>query len=187
MRFGTSARIAAGLAVIAVVVGVNQIRGPKSPQVLGTKFAPCVVDGARVTSGPRRIEATTLTVTVLHGKAVAALVPPVKLNPNETPASEAKPAATLVMGVAKSSHKGIATLTVRLTNASDCSITFDNVTVTARRTASSIESNHATFSGVDHVGVKAGHSAKSQVTLDAKTDGSWQFNASATADVGATS
>ena len=187
MRFGTSARIAAGLAVIAVVVAVNQIHGPNAPHVLGAKLTPCAVDGARVTSGPRRIQATTLTVTVLHGKAVAALVPPVRLNPNETPAPVAKPAAALAMGAAKSSHKGVAILTVRLTNSSDCSVAFSKVTVTARRTASAIESSSAKFSGADRVVVKPGHFAKSQVSLDVKTDGSWEFNASATADVGASS
>jgi len=187
MRFGTTARIAAGLAVVGIVVAVNQMSGPKTPRVLGNKITACHVGGNRVALGPQRADAQTLTVTVLHGKAVAALVPPVRLEPGagRTAAPEAKPAASVSLGAARSTRKGVATLTVHLANASDCPIEFSNVRVTARRTASAVEAITATFSGVDKVLVRPGRSAKSRVTIDVKTDGSWAFNASATADVGA--
>ena len=186
MRFGTSARIAAGLAVVAVVVAVNQISAPK-PRVLGTKITACRVDGTLVSTGPSRVVAEPLTVTVLHGKPAAALVPPVKVTPNATPPTEATQAATISLGAAKTAGKGRARLTVRVANLSDCPIAFDGVTVTARRTSSAVESTVAIFGNDSRVLVRAGRSVKSTVELDVARDGSWAFNASATTDVGAAS
>jgi hypothetical protein len=175
-------RIGIALGIVAIVVGVNQVSSPKpNPRVLGTKVSNCKAGGVIVPLGVRKLRADVLSVSVVKGKPAAVLVPPVKLGPGQTqPVAPAR----ISLGV-RGSKPGTMNATVTVENASSCPVTFTAVQVSARRTASAVDSVLVSFGGRDRVVLEPGHRANGRASLPAKTDGTWSVEATATADVGA--
>jgi hypothetical protein len=175
-------RVGLGLALIALVVGVNQLSSPKSPpRVLGTKISHCTVAGVVVPLGARQVRAEALSVSIVDGKPASVLAPPLKLAPGR---SQAGVPARISVGV-RGSKPGTMNATVTVENTSSCPVTFTAVQVSARRSAAAVDSILVSFGGRDRVVLEPGHRATGRASLPANTNGSWTVDATATADVGA--
>jgi hypothetical protein len=179
---GTPARVGLGLAVVALVVGLNQLSSPKPPsRVLGTKISRCTVGGVVVPLGPRQVRTDDLSVSIVKGKLASVLAPPLKLAPGQAvPAAPAQ----ISIGV-RGSKPGTMNATVTVENTGSCPVTFTAVRVSARRSAAAVDSVLVSFGGRDRVVLERGHRATGRASLPANADGSWTVDATATADVGA--
>ena len=182
MAVGNPVRIAIALSAIAAVVGFNQMsQRPSKPAVLGTKISHCKVGQTSVPLGVRQVHAEALSVSIVKGKPASILVPPVKLSPGQV---QPLVPVRITLGV-RGSKPGALNATVTVENATSCPVTFTAVQVSARRTASAVDSVLVSFGGRDRVVLDPGRRATGRASLPARTDGSWKVNAVATADVGA--
>jgi hypothetical protein len=179
---GNPVRIAIALSAIAAVVGVNQLtHRPSKPAVLGTKVSNCKVGATVVRLGARQVRAEGLSVSIVKGRPASVLVPPVKVTPGQVQRVEP---VRISLGV-RGSKPGAMNATVTVENASSCPVTFTAVQVSARRTASAVDSVLVSFGGRDRVVLEPGSRATGRASLPANADGSWKVDATATADVGA--
>jgi hypothetical protein len=181
-RIATPVRIGIALGIVAVVVGVNQVSSEKpNPRVLGTKVSNCKAGGVIVPLGVKKLRSDTLSVSIVKGRPASVLVPALKLGPGQT-----QPAAPvrISLGV-RGTKPGTMNATVTIENATSCPVTFSAVQVSARRTASAVDSVLVSFGGRDRVVLEPGRRASGRASLPARTDGTWTVDATATADVGA--
>lgn len=175
---GPTARIAAGLMAIALVVAFNQTSKPRT-SVLGTKVRRCEVDGVPVAQGPRVVKAESATASIRGGRAGAVLVPPVKLKPG---AAEAPRPVTLALGI-RAESPGTLIVTALVENHATCPVAVQPIQVTARHGATVLE--RIADLGGGSVTLDPGKSVAAITHVPAEADGSWKFDASTTADVGA--
>jgi len=179
---GNPVRIGIALAAVAAVVGFNQITHTTSkPAVLGTKISRCKVGETVVPLGARQVRTEVLSVSIVKGKPASVLVPALKFSPG--PAQPVVP-VRISLGV-RGSKPGAMNATVTVENASSCPVTFTAVQVSARHSASAVDSVPVSFGGRDRVVLDPGRRATGRASLPAKTDGAWKVYAVATADVGA--
>jgi hypothetical protein len=177
---GPTARIAAGLLAIALVVAFNQTSG-RSPSVLGTKVERCEVDGTSVALGPRAIYAEPLSLEVRNGKLLSALLPAKKVTPGAT---QDAPVPLLVAIGVRDAGKGRLAATVRFDNLSSCPIAVQDTHLSARRAGAVALDRSVDFGGRSRVVIDPGKHATARVVIPAG-DGSWTVVATAAADIGA--
>jgi len=177
---GTTTRIAAAMAAVAIVVAVNQVSKP-TPRVLGERITRCAIDDAPVALGSRTLRADRLSVSVRDGRPVSVLVPPLKFTPGTV---EIAQPATIAIGV-RGAKPGIMTATVVVENPSSCPIAVDSARVSARRGSASAVVMPVAFGGRKRVVLEPGGRATGRASIPASEDGIWSVDATASADVGA--
>ena len=188
LRSAPFARAALAVAVIAIVVAVNQISvRERSSQVLGLKVERCsVVDNTgatRVDTGSRVVVAEPLTVRVARGVPGASLTPPTKITPG---AAEQVLPVSVSLGLRGSGARRVAvTMTVR--NLSDCPIAVSVGRIAAKVGTSPVSVIAVRFGGHDRVILQEGEGATGRAVVPVEKDGTWRVEGSTFADVGAAS
>ena len=188
LRRAPIARMALGVAAVAIVVASNQTSvEERSSAVLGTKVERCnVVDDtgtARVETGSRVVVAQPLTVRVARGVPGASLAPSTKITPG---AAQPSTPVTVALGVRGSGTRRVAvTMTIR--NLSDCPVAVSLARITAEVGASPASVVAVRFGSRDRVVLQSGDRATGRAVLPVNSDGDWRVEGSVYADVGSTS
>jgi hypothetical protein len=174
-----TARIAAGLLAIALVVVFNQTSRPTT--VLGAKIERCDVGGAPVTVGSRTLAAQAVSATVRKGKVAALLIEPEKITPRGVPLLRP---LTFALGL-RVTKPGTIDVTVLAENLSSCSIALDPVRVNLQRGDDPIVGKIVRLGGADRTVLAPGKRVRARVLLPLAGDGPVSVRAVGSADVGA--
>ncbi|MFY9586763.1 MAG: hypothetical protein WAT66_04835 [Actinomycetota bacterium] len=188
LRGAPIARMALGVAAVAIVVAANQtsVKG-RSTSVLGLKVERCSVTDesgtTRVDTGSRLVVAQPLSVRITKGAPGASLAPPIKITPA---VAQPIPPVTVSLGLRGAGARRV-TVTMSVRNLSDCPVAVSVGRITAEVGTSPATVVAVRFGGRDRVILQSGSLATGRAVLPVERDGSWRVAGSAYADVGSAS